>query len=169
MTLRSGFFSLMIIVLLSSCYSNTQDTPEAVVDTFAQSVAAMDIESAAGCFENGNEILSLMMGMSGNDTSVSVIQDYIEAAKESDLLPEISYEILDTKMDEDKGVVRVKFNYRFDDGETVHESSDEHEIPVYLHDGMWYIGEGYSKSEREMAKRGARFLENLSKRRNSIW
>ena len=55
----------------------------------------------------------------------------------------------------------VKFTYSFDDGETLHESSNEEVFPVYLHDGQWWIGEGFSKSEREMARRGMKFLEKI--------
>lgn len=154
--------------LFAGCNGHSQDTPEAVVNTFAQSMASMDVESAACCFEYGDEILSFMSGMSDTDMSVSTLQTYITAAKESELLPEITYEILNSDIHEDKGTVRVKFTYRFDDGETVHESSDEEDFPVYLHDGQWWIGEGYSKSEREMARRGLKFLEQISSHGNGL-
>lgn len=154
--------------LFAGCYGHYQDTPEAVVDTFAQSIASMDIESAASCFEYGDEILSFMSGMSDSDISVSTLQAYISAAKESELLPEITYEILNSDINEDKGTVRVKFTYSFDDGETVHESSNEEVFPVYLHEGQWWIGEGYSNSEREMARRGLKFLEKIGSRGNGL-
>ena len=72
-------FSLVLGLLLASCYGHSQDTPEAVVDTFAQSIATMDVETAVSCFEYGEEMMSLMTGVSG----VSMMQDYITAAKES--------------------------------------------------------------------------------------
>ena len=154
-------FAILTCVMLSGCHRNFQDTPEDVVDTFAQSIASMDLESAVSCFEYGDEILSLMGGMTDNDFSVSTLQGYISAAKESQLLPDITYEIVSSEIHDEKGTVRVKFTYSFDDGETLHESSDEEVFPVYFHDGQWWIGEGYSKSEREMARRGMKFLEKI--------
>lgn len=161
---KVGFwlFSLLLGLLLTSCYGHSQSTPEAVVDTFARSMAAMDIETAASCFEYGEEMLSLMTGVS----DISVMQDYITAAKESQLLPDITYEIVSTDIQEDRGSIRVIFTSRFNDGETVHESSTEEVFPVYFHEGQWWIGEGYSKSEREMARRGKKFLEKIGSLRN---
>ena len=161
-------FVFLASILFVGCHRNFQDTPEDVIDSFAQSIASMDIESAASCFEYGDEIMAFMSGVSSNDFDMEAIQDIVSAAKESELLPEISYEIIESNIGEDKGSVRVKFTYRFDDGENLHESSDEQVIPVYLHEGQWWIGEGYSKSEREMARRGIRFIENLSKRRGGF-
>lgn len=165
---RMNVSAILLSILLAGCYGNAQDTPESVVDTFAQSMASMDIESAVSCFEYGDEILSLMGGMSNTDFSISALQGYISAAKESELLPDITYEIIDSDIQEDKGSVRVKFTYRFDDGETVHENSNEEVFPVYLHEGQWWIGEGYSKSQREMARRGLKFLEKIGSQRNGI-
>lgn len=159
--LASWLFALLSGLLLIGCYGHSQDTPEAVVDTFAQSMTTMDVETAASCFEYGEEILS-MIGVS----DVSVMQDYITAAKESQLLPDITYEIVSSDIKEDKGYIRVKFTSRFDDGETVHESSTEEVFPVYFHEGQWWIGEGYSKSEREMARRGKIFLEKIGSLKN---
>ena len=155
-------------ILFAGCHRNFQDTPEDVVDTFAQSIASMDIESAVSCFEYGDEILSLMGGMTDNDFSVSSLQGYISAAKESQLLPDITYEIVSSEIHDEKGTVRVKFTYSFDDGETLHESSNEEVFPVYLHDGQWWIGEGFSKSEREMARRGMKFLEKIGSQKSGF-
>ena len=99
--LASWLFALLSGLLLIGCYGHSQDTPEAVVDTFAQSMTAMDVETAASCFEYGEEILS-MIGVS----VVSVMQDYITAAKESQLLPDITYEIVSSDIQEDKGYIR---------------------------------------------------------------
>jgi len=165
---RMNVSAILLSILLAGCYGSAQDTPESVVDTFAQSMASMDIESAVSCFEYGDEILSLMGGMSNTDFSISALQGYISAAKESELLPDITYEIIDSDIQEDKGSVRVKFTYRFDDGETVHENSNEEVFPVYLHEGQWWIGEGYSKSQREMARRGLKFLEKIGSQRNGF-
>ncbi len=165
---KTNVSAILLGTLLAGCYGNAQDTPESVVDTFAQSMASMDIESAVSCFEYGDEILSLMGGMSNTDFSVSALQGYISAAKESELLPDITYEIIDSDIQEDKGSVRVRFTYRFDDGETVHENSDEEVFPVYLHEGQWWIGEGYSKSQREMARRGLKFLEKIGSQKSGF-
>ena len=167
-TISQFFLASVICILFVGCYGNSQDTPEAVVDTFASSISSMDIESAASCFEYGEEIVAFMSGISGENYDMAALQDVVSAAKESELLPEISYEIIESNIGEDKGSVRVKFTYRFDDGENVNESSDEQVIPVYLHEGQWWIGEGYTKSEREMARRGMKFIENLSKRRGGF-
>ena len=163
--IRNYFLVIVIGILFIGCYGNTQDTPESVIDTSASSISAMDIESALSCFEYGEEMAAFMSEFSSEDFDIATIQDYAIAAKESELLPEISYEIIESNVGEDKGSVRVRFSYLFDDGEKVHESSEEQVIPVYLHEGQWWIGEGYSKSEREMVNRGMRFIENLSKRR----
>ena len=154
---KINVLAILLSTSLAGCHRNVQDTPESVVDTFAQSMASMDIESAISCLEYSDEILSLMDGTSDSDFS---------AAKESELLPDISYEIIDSNIQEDKGRVRVKFTYRFDDGETVHEKSDEEIFPVYLHDGQWWIGEGYTKSQREMTRRGMKFLEKIASQRS---
>ncbi len=167
-TIRQSILASVVSILFIGCFNNSQDTPEAVVDTFASYMSSMDIESAASCFEYGEEIVAFMSSISGESYDMAALQDVVSAAKESELLPEISYKIVESNIDEDKGSVRVKFTYRFDDGENVHESSDEQVIPVYLHEGQWWIGEGYSKSEREMAKRGMKFIENLSKRRGGF-
>ena len=165
---RMNVSAILLSILLTGCYGSTQDTPEAVVDTFASSISAMDIESALSCFEYGEEMAAFMSGVSGENLDIDALQDVMSAAKESELLPEISYEIIESDIGEEKGTFRVKFTSRFDDGENVHESSDEQVIPVYMHEGQWWIGEGYSKSEREMAKRGMKFIENLSKRRRGF-
>lgn len=165
---RMNVSAILLSILLAGCYGNAQDTPESVVDAFASSISAMDIESALSCFEYGEEMAAFMSGVSGENLDIDALQDVMSAAKESELLPEISYEIIESDIGEEKGTFRVKFTSRFDDGENVHESSDEQVIPVYMHEGQWWIGEGYSKSEREMAKRGMKFIENLSKRRRGF-
>lgn len=152
---------VLLCTILVGCYEHSQDTPEAVAETFAQSIATQDVESAVNCFEYGDEIMSFMGEMTGSDFSLSAMQRYISAAKESQLLPEITYEIKNSEVHEDKGVICVKFTYRFDDGETLHETSDEEDIPVYLHNGQWWIGEGFTNSQREMARRGMKFLEKI--------
>ena len=162
---KINVLAILLSTSLAGCHRNVQDTPESVVDTFAQSMASMDIESAISCFEYSDEILSLKDGTSDSDFSAAALQEYFSAAKESELLPDISYEIIDSNIQEDKGRVRVKFTYRFDDGETVHEKSDEEIFPVYLHDGQWWIGEGYTKSQREMTRRGMKFLEKIDSQR----
>ena len=63
---KTNVSAILLGTLLAGCYGNAQDTPESVVDTFAQSMASMDIESAVSCFEYGDEILSLMGGMSSS-------------------------------------------------------------------------------------------------------
>ena len=161
------FLIFVTNIMFSGC--NSQDTPESVVDAFASSISAMDIESALSCFEYGEEMAAFMYGISGGNHDMTVIQDILSAAKESELLPEISYEIIESNIGNDKGSVRVKFTYRFDDGENVYESREEQVIPVYLHEGQWWIGEGFSKSEHEMVKRSMKFIENLSKRRGESW
>jgi hypothetical protein len=92
---------------------------------------------------------------------LSDIQNVISAADESQLLPDISYEIIDSDVHGDKGNVRVKFSYTFDDGENTYNNDEEIAIPVYFNDGQWWIGESYSKNQREMARRGLKFLEKL--------
>ena len=114
---------LLICIIFSGCHRNLQDTPESVVENFAQSMASMDVESAMSCFEYGDEILSMMTGLSGSNFSASALQSYITAAKESELLPEITYEIVSSDINEDKGTIKVKFSFRFDDGETTPSSS----------------------------------------------
>ena len=43
---KINVLAILLSILLTGCYGSTQDTPEAVVDTFASSISAMDIESA---------------------------------------------------------------------------------------------------------------------------
>ncbi len=150
------------------CIVPSNDTPESVVDVFASSLSAMDIESAASCFEYGEEMLAIMPSISDEAYDLEELQDVLSAAKESELLPEVTYEILESNVVEDKGTVRVKFNFRYDDGENVHEKNEEEVIPVYQHEGQWWIGEGYSKRDREMFRRGRNFIEYFSKRRGGF-
>lgn len=167
-TAKQFFLASVISILFIGCYGNFHDTPESVVDTFASSISAMDMESASSCFEYGEEIVAFMSGISCEEYYMSTLQHIVSAAKESELLPKISYEIIESNVHEDKGSVRVKFNCRFDDGENVYENCVEHVIPVYLYEGQWWIGKGYSKSEREMTKRGMKFIENLRKHRGDF-
>ncbi len=159
--LNKLLFALVACHIMCGCYGNSQDTPEDVVSTFAQCVASNDIEGALSCFEYGEELSSLIGDCSGNGFYLSDIQNVISAADKSQLLPDISYEIIDSDVHGDKGNVRVKFSYTFDDGENTYNNDEEIAIPVYFNDGQWWIGESYSKNQREMARRGLKFLEKL--------
>ena len=62
---------------------------------------------------------------------------------------------------DDKGTIRIRFDMEFDDGEEVHKSSKFETISVYCHEGQWWIGEGYSKKDREMGRRIMNFFNKL--------
>lgn len=166
--IKQFLYIYVINILFIGCYSNSQDTPESVINTFASDISTMDIESVVSSFEYGEEMSAFISGISGKNYNIATLQDVVYAAKESELLPEISYEIMESNINDEKGSFHVKFTCRFDDGENVHESSDVQVIPVYLHESQWWIGEGYSKSEREMATRAMKFMENLSKRKRGL-
>lgn len=121
----------------------------------------MDIEGLVSCFEYGEEALGLMQGLEDEDINLGELQGFVSAAQESELLPEISYEIIEEKINGDKGTVRIRFDLEFDDGEEVHKDTKYEEISVYCHEGQWWVGEGYSKKEREMGRRVMNFLEKL--------
>ena len=121
----------------------------------------MDIEGLVSCFEYGEEALGLMQGLEDEDINLGELQGFVSAAQESELLPEISYEIIEEKINGDKGTVRIRFDLEFDDGEEVHKDTKYEEISVYCHEGQWWVGEGYSKKEREMGRRLMNFLNKI--------
>lgn len=162
---------MFLAITLGSCVGNPQDSPQSIADTYAQSLCDKDIEGLVSCFEYGEEALSLLEGYldeENTDYAVGDLQRLVKAAQDSQLLPEISYEIVEEKINDNKGTIRIRFDMEFDDGEEVHKNTHYENISVYCHEGQWWIGEGYSKSEREMAKRGMKFIENLSKRRRGF-
>lgn len=156
------FFVICVTSLLGSCIgSSPQDSPQSVAETYAQSLCDMDFEGIASCCEYGEEMLSFMEEEEISDFSFGDIQRYVTAAKESQLLPDITYEIIEEKIDGDKGVIRIRFDSEFDDGEEVHKDTRYENISVYCHDGQWWIGEGYSKKDREMGRRVMNFFNKL--------
>lgn len=152
--------SLFIAISLLSCVGNPQDSPQSIADTYAQCLCDMDIEGIVSCFEYGEEALSFIEGYE-DDFSSGNLQRVIDAAKESQLMPEITYEIVEENIKDDKGTIRIRFDMEFDDGEEVHKSSDFETISVYCHEGQWWIGEGYSKKDREMGRRMMNFFNKL--------
>ncbi len=154
----------IVAISLASCMGNPQDSPQSIADAYAQSMCEMDIEGIVSCFEYGDEALSFMEGfMEGEmyDYSSGDLQRIIDAARESQLIPEMSYEIVEEKIEEDKGTIRIRFDSEFDDGEEIHKETDYQTISVYCHDGQWWIGEGYSKKDREMGRRLMNFFNKL--------
>lgn len=151
----------IIVLLFVSCIGSPQDSPQSLAETYAQSFCDMDIEGMMSCFEHGDETMDLMQGLYDEDATFDDLQSVLSAAKESELLPEISYEIVEEKIEGDKGTIRIRFDYEFDDGEKVHKDSNYENIPVYCHDGQWWIGEGYSKRNRELERRFGNFLNRL--------
>jgi hypothetical protein len=122
----------------------------------------MDIEGMMSCIEYGEEAMGFMQGfIDSEDVDLGDIQRIISAAKESELIPDISYEIVEEKIEGDKGTVRIRFDFEFDDGEEVHKKTDYETISVYCHEGQWWIGEGYSKKEREIGRRVMNFLDKI--------
>ena len=117
------FFVIYIAFIVGSCIgSSPQDSPQSVAETYAQSLCDMDFEGVASCFEYGEEMLSLLdQEVEFSDFSIGDIQRFVSAAKESQLLPDITYEIVEEKIDGDKGVIRIRFDSEFDDGEEVHK------------------------------------------------
>lgn len=153
-----------VVISLGSCIWNPQDSPQSVADTYAQSLCDMDIKGVASCFEYGEEALSFYEGFMDEDVSNYTsgdLQKIVTAARESQLLPEISYEIVEEKIEGDKGAIRIRFDIEFDDGEEVHRETRYEDISVYCHEGQWWIGEGYSKKEREMGRRVMDFFDKL--------
>ena len=153
-------FGLFIAISLLSCVGNPQDSPQSIADTYAQCMCEMDIEGLVSCFEYGEEVLSFMEGYK-DDFSSGDLQSVIDAAKESQLMPEITYEVVEENIKDDKGTIRIRFDMEFDDGEEVHKSSKFETISVYCHEGQWWIGEGYSKKDREMGRRIMNFFNKL--------
>lgn len=153
---------LLIVLLFISCIGSPQDSPQSVAETYAQSLCDMDIEGMMSCIEYGEEAMGFMQGfIDSEDVDLGDIQRIISAAKESELIPDISYEIVEEKIEGDKGTVRIRFDFEFDDGEEVHKKTDYETISVYCHEGQWWIGEGYSKKEREIGRRVMNFLDKI--------
>ncbi len=122
----------------------------------------MDIEEMASCFEYGVETLEFMDAyVDEGENSLGDMQYALSAAKECELLPEITYEIVEEDMDGEKGVVRVKLDFYFDDGENTYHETEYQDVSVYCHDGLWWIGEGYSERDREMGRRLINFMDSL--------
>ena len=158
------FIIICLAISFVSCAGNPQDSPQSIAETYAQCLCEMDIEGIASCFEYGEEALSLFEGYMDEEIqeySSGDFQKIVSAAKESELLPEISYEIVEEKINDDKGTIKIKFDVMFDDGEEVHKSTHYENVSVYCHEGQWWIGNGYSKKEREMGRRVMNFLDKL--------
>lgn len=152
----------IIVLLFVSCVESPQDSPQSIADTYAQSLCDMDFEGVMSCFEYGDETMGFMQGyFDDEDFDLAYLQKVVSAAKESELIPEISYEIVEEKINGDKGTVRIRFDFEFDDGEEVHKESNYETISVYCHEGQWWIGEGYSKKERERGRRFVNFINKL--------
>jgi len=150
----------IIAISFVSCVGNPQDSPQSIADTYAQCMCDMDIEGIVSCFEYGEEALSFIEGYE-DDFSSGNLQRVIDAARESQLMPEITYEIVEENIKDDKGTIRIRFDMEFDDGEEVHKSSDFETVSVYCHEGQWWVGKGYSKKDREMGRRMMNFFNKL--------
>ena len=146
---------------LISCLGSPQESPQSIVETYAQCICDFDIDGAAACFEYGEETLGFVQGIVGDEADFGEFEYFANTARESKLTPEMSYEIIDEKIDGDKGVFRVRFYSEFDDGEEVHIETDDQDVPVYCHDGLWWIGEGLSNKDREMTRRMMDFFEKV--------
>lgn len=160
----SIFVSLFLAISFSSCVGSPQDSPQSIADAYAQSMCDMDIEGLASCFEYGEEALSLLEGhmdRETNDYTFGDIQKYVSAAKESQLLPEVSYEIVEENITDEKGTIRIRFDIEYDDGEDVHKDTRYENISVYCHEGQWWIGDGLTNKEREMGRRIMNFFDKL--------
>ena len=155
------FISLCLLISFSSCIGSPQDSPRSLADTYAQCLCEMDIEGVASCFEYGEEALSFVEGYMDDTYSSADLQRIMTAAKESQLIPVISYEIIEEDINGDRGTIRIRFDMEFDDGEEVHKDTYFDDISVYCHEGQWWIGEGYSKKEREMGRRVMNFFDKL--------
>ena len=101
--IKQFLYIYVINILFIGCYSNSQDTPESMINTYASSISAMDIESAVSCFEYGEEMSAFMSGISVKNYNIAALQDVVYAAKGSELLPEISYEIMESNINDEKG------------------------------------------------------------------
>lgn len=151
----------LILLFFTSCVGSPQDSPQSIADTYAQSLCDMDIEGLISCFEYGEEALGLMQDLEDEDVDLGELQRIVSAAQESELLPEISYEIIEENIDGDKGSIRIRFDFEFDDGEEVHKKTEYEDVSVYCHEGQWWIGEGYSKKDREMGRRFKKFMNKI--------
>lgn len=149
------------VLLLVSCIGSPQDSPQSLADTYAQSLCDMDLEGLMSCVEYGDETMDLVQGLYDEDGTFDDLQSVLFAAKESELIPDITYEIVEERIDGDKGTIRIRFDFEFDDGEEVHKKSSYETISVYCHDGQWWIGDGYSKREREMGRRFMNFYNKI--------
>ena len=162
--LLNSFFVICVAFLVGSCIgSSPQDSPQSVAETYAQSLCDMDFEGLASCYEYGEEMLSFVEEEEFTDFSFGDIQRYVDAAKESQLLPDITYEIVEEKIDGDKGVIRIRFDSEFDDGEEVHKEQRYENISVYCHEGQWWVGDGFSKKDREMGRRFMNFIDKVKR------
>ena len=154
--------NILPVLLSVSCVGSPQDSPQSIADTYAQSMCDLDIEGMMSCFEYGEEAMGFMEGYyEESDVNLNNIQKVISAAKESELIPEMSYEIVEEKIEGDKGIIRIKFDFEFYDGEEFHKESKYETIPIYCHEGRWWVGEGYSKKERVIERRFMNFLDKL--------
>jgi hypothetical protein len=149
------------VLAFASCIGSPHDSPQSIVDTYAQSLCDMDYEGMMSCFEFGDETIELMQGLNDENVTLDDLQTLVSAAKESELIPEISYEIIEERIDGEKGTFRIRFDYEFDDGEEVHKGSNYENIPVYYHDGQWWIGGDYTNKEREFERRMENFFNKL--------
>lgn len=153
---------ILLVLLFISCVGSPQDSPQSIADTYAQSMCDLDLEGILSCFEYGDEAMGFMQGyLDDEEFDLNDLQKVVSAARESELIPEISYEIVEEKIEGDKGTVRIRFDLVFDDGEEVHEKSNYETISVYCHEGQWWVGEGFSKKEREIGRRFMNFLDKL--------
>ena len=156
--------SFLIVISLVSCIGNPQDSPQSIADTYAQCMCEMDIEGLVSCFEYGEEAMGFLedyLDYEDVDLNLNDLQRVVSAAKDSELVPVITYEIVEEKIEGDKGKVRIRFDFEYDDGEEVHTKTDYEEISVYCHEGLWWIGEGYSKKERELGRRIMNFFDKM--------
>ena len=159
--IKTTIYYIVTVLLFASCVGSPQDSPQSIADTYAQSLCDMDFEGMLSCFEYGDETMELMQGLYDENASFDDIQTIISAAKESELIPEISYEIVEEKIEGDKGTIRIRFDYEFDDGKKIHKKTNYETISVYCHEGQWWVGEGYSKRDREMGHRFMNFINKI--------
>lgn len=159
--IKTTIYYIVTVLLFASCVGSPQDSPQSIADTYAQSLCDMDFEGMLSCFEYGDETMELMQGLYDENASFDDIQTIISAAKESELIPEISYEIVEEKIEGDKGTIRIRFDYEFDDGEKIHKETNYETISIYCHEGQWWVGEDYSKRDREMGRRFMNFINKI--------
>ena len=85
---------IITVLAFASCIGSPHDSPQSIVDTYAQSLCDMDYEGMMSCFEFGDETIELMQGLNDENVTLNDLQTLVSAAKESELVPEISYEII---------------------------------------------------------------------------